>query len=136
MFEELPIVGGLLRRARRDVSGALSYLRDESRRSPLDIDAIMARIDIDTIMARIDLDAIVAHIDVDAIVARLDVDDIVSRLDVDEIVSRLDLNDVVARLDFPKLVSHIVEGIDLPNAIKQAGNSVVRRRRPTAGGPA
>ncbi len=135
MFDELPIVGGLVRRARNDVSGVLSYLRSETRR-PLDIDAIMARIDIDAIMARIDLDAIVAHIDVDAIVARLDVDELVSRLDVDDIVSRLDLNDLVARLDFPKLVSQIVESIDLPSAIRQAGTSVVRRRRPAADGPA
>jgi hypothetical protein len=45
-------------------------------------------------------------------------------------VGRLDMNEVVASLDFSKLADQVVEDVDLPKVIMQAGSSVVRGRRP------
>jgi hypothetical protein len=78
----------------------------------------------------IGLDTIVRRLDIDAIVARLDIGEIVARLDIDAIIARLDMNKVMARLDFSKLADQVVEDVDLPKVIMQAGTSVVRGRRP------
>jgi hypothetical protein len=156
--EGLPVVGGLLRRQRREAERVVSGLIDALLRDSigldaivrrlLDIDAIVARLDIGEIAARLDIDAIVSRLDLGAIVARLDIGEVVARLDIDAIVSRLDLgaivarldvdaivgrldmNEVVASLDFSKLADQVVEDVDLPKVIMQAGSSVVRGRRP------
>ncbi|MEB4207840.1 hypothetical protein [Mycobacterium sp. 94-17] len=146
-FEGLPVVGGLLRRQRREAERAISGVIDSIMRDSigidlivqrlnldavvarLDIGEIVARLDIDKIVSRLDISAIVARLDIDAIVARLDVDAIVAQLDIDAIVARLDMNDVVARIDFAKLTDQMVGDIDFPKVIRQAGNSVVRGHR-------
>jgi hypothetical protein len=157
VYEGLPVVGGLLRRQRREAeriaSGLIAAVMRDSigldtivRRlnidaivarldigeivARLDIDAIVARLDVGAIVDRLDIDAIVDRLDIEAIVARLDVGAIVARLDIDAIVARLDMNEVVARLDFSKLADQVVEDVDLPKVIMQAGTSVVRNRRP------
>jgi len=97
------VVGGLLRRQRQEAERVAAAF----------IEAV--------VRDRIGLDAIVRRLDIGAIVARLD---------VGAIVARLDMNEVVARIDFPKLTDQVLEDIDLPKAIVQAGTSVVRGRRP------
>ncbi len=152
------MVGGLLRRQRREAGRVVSGLIDAMLRDSvgldvivrrLDIDAIVARLDIDEIVARLDVDAIVSRLDVGAIVARLDIGEVVARLDVDAIVSRLDvgaivarldadsivarldMNEVVGSLDFSKLADQVVEDVDLPRVIMQAAvrwSAVAARR--------
>jgi hypothetical protein len=156
VYEGLPVVGGLLRRQRREAERFVSGLIDAMARDSigldvivrrLDIDAIVARLDIGEIVARLDIGEIVARLDIGEIVARLDIGEIVARLDIDAIVSRLDLgaivarldidaivgrldmNEVVASLDFSKLADQVAEDVDLPKVIMQAGSSVVRGRR-------
>ncbi len=121
VYERLPVVGGLLRRQRREVERIASAL----------IAAVMRdNLGVDTIVRRLDIDAIVARLDIGEIVDRLDIDAIVDRLDIDAIVARLDMNEVVARLDLSKFADQVVEDVDLRMVIMQAGTSVVRGRRP------
>ena len=124
------MVGGLLGRQRREAERVVSGLIDRMLRDSISLDAIVRRLDIDAIVARLDIGEIVAHLDIDAIVSRLDLEAIVARLDIDSIVARLDMNEVMAGLDFSKLADQIVEAVDLPKVIMQAGSSVVRGRRP------
>ncbi len=148
LYEGLPVVGGFFRRQRRDAERAVSGVIDARLRDSISLDAIVRRIDVGEIVARLDVGEIVARLDVGEIVARLDVGEIVDRLDVGEIVdrldvgaivdrldidavvARLDMNEVVAKLDFTKLAKQVVEDVDLPKVIRQAGNSAIRGRRP------
>lgn len=120
-YEGIPVVGGLLRRQRREAERAISSLAAALMRDNIGLDMIVRRLDIDAIVARLDIGEIVARLDIDAIVARLD---------IDAIVARLDMNEVVARIDFPKLANQIVDDVKLPKVLRQASSSVVRTRRP------
>ena len=99
----------------------------------IDIDAIVSRIDLDTIVDRVDLDAIVDRVNIDAIAKRIDLDAIVERIDIDAIVSRIDLDAIVDRVDVVSLAEEVVNGIDLPEIIREStgtmASEVVRDAR-------
>jgi hypothetical protein len=90
----------------------------------IDIDAIARRIDVDAIVERIDIDAIVSRVDIDAIARRIDLDAIVERIDIDAIVSRVDVDAIVQRLDLVALAEEVVNGIDLPEIIRESTGSM------------
>jgi hypothetical protein len=92
--------------------------------SQVDMDTIARRIDLDAIMERIDIDAIVSRIDIDAIAKRLDLDAIVEGIDIDGIVSRVDVDAIVQRLDLVALAEEVVNGIDLPEIIRESTGSM------------
>jgi hypothetical protein len=101
--------------------------------SRIDLDAIVDRVDIDAIVDRVDLDGIVGRVDIDAIATRIDLDAIVERIDLDAIVSRLDLDAIVDRVDIVGLAEEVVNGIDLPEIIREStgtmASEVVRDAR-------
>ena len=92
--------------------------------SQLDIDAIVSRVDVDAIVSQLDVDAIVSQVDLDAIAKRIDLDAIVERLDIDAIVSRVDVDAIVRRLDLVGLAEEVVNGIDLPEIIRESTGSM------------
>jgi hypothetical protein len=99
----------------------------------MDIDAILRQVDIDGIVRQLDIDAIVSEVDIDAIAKRIDVDAIVERIDIDTIINRVDVDAIVRRLDLVGLAEEVVNGIDLPEIIRQStgamASDVVRDAR-------
>ncbi len=92
--------------------------------SQLDIDALVSRVDVDAIVSQLDVDAIVSRVDLDDIAKRIDLDAIVERIDIDAIVSRVDVDAIVRRLDLVGLAEEVVNGIDLPEIIRESTGSM------------
>ena len=92
--------------------------------SKVDIDGIVRQVDINAIARQVDVDAIVSQVDIDAIARRIDVDAIVERIDIDAIVSRVDIDAIVQRLDLVALAEEVVNGIDLPEIIRESTGSM------------
>jgi hypothetical protein len=119
--------------SRVDVDAIVSQLDIDALVSRVDVDAIVSQLDIDALVSRVDVDAIVSQLDVDAIVSRVDLDDIakridldaiVERIDIDAIVSRVDVDAIVRRLDLVGLAEEVVNGIDLPEIIRESTGSM------------
>jgi hypothetical protein len=132
----LPLVG-----ERLSPSRALSRLAERGRRERAAADAdlqrlaaalvpaitaaVLDRLDLTTLVRdRVALDSLVAEVNVDAVVARVDIDAIAARIDVDTIASRVDLDAIVDRLDLVALANRAIDGIDLPEIIRESTGSV------------
>jgi hypothetical protein len=107
-----------------DVDGMLRQVDIDAIVSKVDIDAIIRQVDIDAIARQVDIDAIVSQVDIDAIAKRIDVDAIVERVDIDAIVSRIDIDAIMERLDLVALAEEVVNGIDLPEIIRESSGSM------------
>ena len=107
-----------------DIDAIVSKVNIDAIASQLDIDAIVSRVDVDAIVSRLDVDAIVSQVDLDAIAKRIDVDAIVERIDIDTIVNRVDVDAIVRRLDLVGLAEEVVNGIDLPEIIRESTGSM------------
>jgi hypothetical protein len=107
-----------------DVDGMLRQVDIDAIVSKVDIDAIIRQVDIDAIARQVDIDAIVSQVNIDAIAKRIDVDAIVERVDIDAIVSRIDVDAIVERLDLVALAEEVVNGIDLPEIIRESTGSM------------
>lgn len=107
-----------------DIDGMLRQVDIDAIVSKVDVDAIVRQVDIDAIARQVDIDAIVSQVDIDAIAKRIDVDSIVERIDVDAIVSRVDVDAIVQRLDLVALAEEVVNGIDLPEIIRDSTGSM------------
>jgi hypothetical protein len=107
-----------------DVDGMLRQVDIDAIVSKVDIDAIIRQVDIDAIARQVDIDAIVAQVDIDAIAKRIEIDAIVERVDIDAIVSRIDIDAIVERLDLVALAEEVVNGIDLPEIIRESSGSM------------
>ena len=107
-----------------DIDGMLRQVDIDAIVSKVDIDAIVRQVDIDAIARQVDVDAIVSQVDIDAIAKRIDVDAIVERIDIDAIVSRVDVDAIVRRLDLVALAEEVVNGIDLPEIIRESTGSM------------
>jgi hypothetical protein len=100
--EALARLGGQERAAaRRDLDDAVSAL------APVIVERILERISLTELVKE--------HVDVDAIVAGVDIDAIVDRLDIDAIIARIDL---------AELAEEVIEGIDLPEIIRESTGTV------------
>jgi hypothetical protein len=115
-------IDGMLRQV--DIDAIVSKVDIDAIVRQVDIDAIARQVDVDAIVSQVDIDAIVKRIDIDAIVERIEVDAIVERLDVDAIVSRVDVDAIVRRLDLVALAEEVVNGIDLPEIIRESTGSM------------
>jgi hypothetical protein len=107
-----------------DIDAIVRQVDIDAILSQVDIDTIAKRIDLDAIVERIDIDAIVSRVDVDAIARRIDIDAIVESIDIDGIVSRVDVDAIVQRLDLVALAEEVVNGIDLPEIIRESTGSM------------
>jgi hypothetical protein len=126
-LSRLPLVDGWLRRPE-----ALSLLAERGRRErtaaaadlqrlvealvPAVTSAVLDRLDLTALVRdRVALDVLVAEVDLDAVAARIDVDAVARRVDLDAIVDRLDLVD---------LTNRAIDGIDLPEIIRESTGSI------------
>ena len=109
---------------RVDIAAIVEKIDIDAIATRLDLDAIVDKIDVDAIVRRVDVDAIVTQVDIDAIAKRIDVDAIVAKLDIDAIVDRVDIDAIVGRLDLVSLAEEIVNGIDLPEIIRESTGSM------------
>jgi hypothetical protein len=110
--------------AKVDIDAVVRQVDVNAIARQVDVDAIVRQVDIDAIARQIDIDAIVSQVDIDAIAKRIDVDAIAERIEVDAIVSRVDVDAIVQRLDLVGLAEEIVNGIDLPEIIRQSTGSM------------
>jgi hypothetical protein len=109
---------------RVNIDAIVSQLDIDAIVSRVDIDAIVSKVDIEAIVSQLDIDTIVSRVDIDAIAKRIDLDAIVARIDVDAIVSRVDVDAIVQRLDLVGLAEEVVNGIDLPEIIRESTGSM------------
>jgi hypothetical protein len=87
--------------------------------------AVLDRLDLTALVRdRVALDALITEVDVDAVAARVDVDAVGTRVDVDAIARRVDLDAIVDRLDLVALANRVIDGIDLPEIIRESTGSV------------
>ena len=107
-----------------DIAAIVEKIDIDAIAKGIDLDAIVDKIDVDAIVRRVDVDAIVSQVDIDAIAKRIDVDAIVEKLDIDAIVDRVDIDAIVRRLDLVSLAEEIVNGIDLPEIIRESTGSM------------
>src|SRR5829696_6245716 len=90
----------------------------------MDIDAIARQLDIEGMLRQVDLDAIVSKVDIDAVAKRIDLDAIAERIDIDAIVSRVNVDAILRRLDLVAIAEEVVNGIDLPEIIRESTGSM------------
>jgi hypothetical protein len=107
-----------------DIEGMLRQMDLDAIVSKVDIDAIVRQVDIDAIARQVDVDAIVSQVDIDAVAKRIDVDAIAERIDIDAIVSRVDVDAILRRLDLVAIAEEVVNGIDLPEIIRESTGSM------------
>jgi hypothetical protein len=107
-----------------DIAAVVDRMDIDAIVRQVDVDGMLRQVDIDAIVSKVDIDAIVRHVDIDAIARQVDVDAIVERIDVDAIVSRVDVDAIVRRLDLVALAEEVVNGIDLPEIIRESTGSM------------
>jgi hypothetical protein len=112
----------------------------------LDIDAVLDRVDLtQTVVDRVDLDVVVgralAGLDEETLAVlleKVDVNGIARRLDIDAVLDRMDLTTTVLRrvdlvrvvdavldqMDLIALANEIIEGVDLPEIIRDSTGSM------------
>jgi hypothetical protein len=80
---------------------------------------------VERILQRLPLTELVQkHVDIDALVAGVDLDAVVARIDLDAIAQRLDIDAIIARVDLVGLADQVIEGIDLPEIIRESTGTV------------
>jgi hypothetical protein len=112
----------------------------------LDVAAVLDRLDLtDVVLGRVDLQRVVREVltrldeetmaevlvlvDVDAVAARLDVEQVLDRVDLTALVlERVDLgvvvDSVLAQVDLIALAEQVIEGVDLPELIRESTGSM------------
>jgi hypothetical protein len=115
-------IDGIVRQV--DIDAVVSKVDVDGIMRQVDVDAIVHQVDIDALARQVDIDAIVSQVDIDAIAKRIDVDAIVERIDMDAIVRRVDVDAIVRRLDIVALAEEVVNGIDLPEIIRESTGSM------------
>ncbi|MFE3292446.1 hypothetical protein [Rhodococcus sp. NPDC059234] len=93
-------------------------------REHVDLDLIAQGIDVDAVAERIDLAAIVRRLDLDYIVDTVDLGRQIDRVDIDAIAARIDIDAVIERIDLLGLADQIIEGVDLPQIIRDSTGSL------------
>jgi hypothetical protein len=107
-----------------DIEGMLRQVDLDAIVSKVDIDAIVRQVDIDAVARQVDVDAIVSQVDIDAVAKRIDLDAIAERIDIDAIVSRVNVDAILRRLDLVAIAEEVVNGIDLPEIIRESTGSM------------
>ncbi|MGC5255208.1 hypothetical protein ACPXCG_02555 [Gordonia sp. DT218] len=94
-------------------------------RENVDLNEVAAGLDIAAILDRVDLDAVIRdRVDLDAAVANVDLDAVAGGIDIDAIAARIDVDAILSRVDLIGLANEIIEGVDLPDIIREASTSV------------
>jgi hypothetical protein len=111
-------------RERVDLDGLVASVDIDAIIDRVDIDEVVRRVDLDAIVDRIDVDIVAKRLDIDAVADRIDLDRIVDRLDLDKIGARVDIDAVIDRVDLVALAEQVIDGIDLPEIIRESSGSM------------
>ncbi|MGH9276984.1 MAG: hypothetical protein ACRD12_02590, partial [Acidimicrobiales bacterium] len=84
------------------------------------ITAVVDRVDVQQVVDDVDLNAVLDRVDLQRLLGRLDLDAVLDRVDIDALLDRVDLDAVVARLDTVGLARHVIDGVDLPEIIRES----------------
>jgi hypothetical protein len=116
----------LAERGRRErAAAAIDLERLAAALVPAVTAALLDRLDLTALVRdRVALDTLVSEVNVDAVAARVDIDAITARVDVDTIAGRVDVDAIVDRLDLVALANRVIDGIDLPEIIRESTGSV------------
>lgn len=90
----------------------------------IDLDAMIETVDLDRAVAQVDLMKAIALVDLDAVATKIDLDSIATRIDIDAIAARIDIDAILDRVDLVALAEEIIDGVDLPDIIREASTSV------------
>src|SRR5215203_583951 len=107
-----------------DIVAVVDRMDIDAITQQLDIEGMLRQVDLDAIVSKVDIDAIVRQVDIDAIARQVDVDAIVERIDIDAIVSRVNADAILRRLDLVAIAEEVVNGIDLPEIIRESTGSM------------
>lgn len=134
--------------AQLDVAAVVEQIEVDPIVGRVDLDAVIDRVDIDAVLDkvdltlvvldRVDLDAVIARVDLDAVLDRVDLDAVVDRVDIDAVLDKLDLTSVVLqrvdldvliqavleRMDLVGLAAEVIDGVDLPEIIRESTGSM------------
>jgi hypothetical protein len=99
------------------------------------VEAVLDQLDLtELVVRRVDLNRVARGLDVEAVLDRLDLTELVVRrvdlnrvasgIDVNAIAARVDLDAIAARLDLIGLAEQVINGIDLPQLIRDSTGSV------------
>jgi hypothetical protein len=69
---------------------------------------------------------------IEAILAKVDVDALVGRVDVNALVGRVDVNEIVQRVDLARIVTDVLENIELGDLIADSTTNIATNARDTA----
>ncbi|MGA8044835.1 MAG: hypothetical protein WCA30_01075 [Dermatophilaceae bacterium] len=106
--------------------------------SRLDVAAIVEQVEVDPVVARVDLDAVIQRIDMESVLDRIDMENVIERIDMDVVLDRIDLTRIVlervdldavvtailAHIDLVGLAGEVIEGVDLPEIIRESTGSM------------
>lgn len=94
-------------------------------RENVDLNEVAAGLDIEAILDRVDLDAVIRNrVDLNGAVTLVDLDAIARTIDIDAIAARIDIEAILGRVDMIALADEIIDGVDLPDIIREASTSV------------
>jgi hypothetical protein len=86
---------------------------------------VIRRVDLDRVAQALDVDAVLDRLDLtELVIQRVDLDRVVRTVDIEAIVSGLDFNALVARIDVIGIAEQVIDGIDLPQLIRDSTGSV------------
>lgn len=140
LVEEVARRAGLTEVAQRyvDLDKLIAGVNLDAAAAHLDVDAVVRRVDLDALMSQVDVDTVLDRVDVEAVVNRVDLDTAAGRLDLDRVLDRIDLTAlilqrvdldvlvqaVLGRLDLVKLAEDVIDGVDLPEIIRESTGSM------------
>ncbi len=140
-------VGGMLDQLFDQViAGVVGRVDVNAIASRLDIEAVLDRMDLtQTVLERVDLDVVVGRVlngldeeSLAGLLEKVDVNTIARRLDIEAVLDRMDLTTTVLRrvdlvrvvdavldqMDLIALANEIIEGVDLPEIIRDSTGSM------------
>ncbi len=90
----------------------------------IDLDAVIETVDLDRAVAQVDLMKAIALVDIDEVIGTVDLDAVATKIDLDAIAARIDIEAILDRVDLVGLAEEIIDGVDLPDIIREASTSV------------
>ncbi len=85
---------------------------------------VLAVIDLNAVIETVDLDRAVAQVDLMKAIDLVDLDEVIGKVDLDAVAAKLDIDAVLDRVDLVELAEEIIDGVDLPDIIREASTSV------------
>ncbi|MEO9327173.1 hypothetical protein [Gordonia aurantiaca] len=90
----------------------------------IDLDAVIETVDLDRAVAQVDLMKAIDLVDLDEVIRKVDLDAVADLIDIDAIAARIDIDAILDRVDLVGLAEEIIDGVDLPDIIREASTSV------------